>query len=171
MKAKPLSDNIIFVDTEFTSLDPYKGEILSIGMVKPDGEDLYLELEYEGEVDQWVVDNILPTLKGEKVSRQEAKEKILQFVGPDKPYMVAFVPQYDSLYIYKLLGIENNPFFRFPMDFASVMFAHGFDPDYFNKKGQKFLIDLGIDISKYHNHNALDDAKVLKEAYFKFFEK
>lgn len=36
---------LIFFDTEFTSLDPYKGEILSIGMVKENGEELYIELE------------------------------------------------------------------------------------------------------------------------------
>lgn len=27
---KPYSDNIIFIDTEFSSVNPYKGEILSI---------------------------------------------------------------------------------------------------------------------------------------------
>lgn len=166
----PLSDNIIFVDTEFTSLNPYKGEILSIGMVKMNAEELYLELDYEGELDQWVFDNILPTLKDKKVSLEEAAKRVIEFVGPDKPYMVAFVSQYDSLYLYKLLGIENNPFFRYPFDFASFMFANGYDPDDFNKKGQKFLIDLGIDIDKYKLHNALDDARVLREAYIKFFK-
>src|SRR4030066_1628453 len=45
---KPFSDNIVFLDTEFSSLDPYKGEILSIGLVKMNGDGLYLELEYTG---------------------------------------------------------------------------------------------------------------------------
>jgi hypothetical protein len=50
-KFYPYTDNLIFYDSEFSSLDPYEGEILSIGMVKPNGQELYLELEYEGEVD------------------------------------------------------------------------------------------------------------------------
>lgn len=167
---KPFSDNIIFVDTEFTSLEPHKGEILSVGMVKMNGEEFYLELECSGELDQWVFDNILPTLRGEKVSREEAAKKIIDFVGPDKPYMVSFVSQYDSLYLYKLLGFSNNPFFRYPCDFASIMFARGFDPDTYSKKGREFLINLGIDTSKYKMHNALDDARVLREAYLRFFK-
>ncbi|MBD3248057.1 hypothetical protein GF382_02070 [Candidatus Falkowbacteria bacterium] len=170
-QTKPLSDNIIFLDTEFSSLDPYKGEILSIGMIKMTGEELYLEIDHEGEVDQWVFDHILPTLKKEKIDRREAAEKILEFVGPDKPYMISFVSQYDSLYLYKLLGIEKNPFFRFPFDFASMMFAAGYDPDDFNKKNRKFLIELGIDVEKYKMHNALDDAKLMREAYLEFFKK
>ncbi len=44
---KSFSENIIFFDTEFSSLNPYEGEILSIGLVKPNGEELYLELEYD----------------------------------------------------------------------------------------------------------------------------
>lgn len=66
---KPFSDNVIFVDTEFSSLNPYKGEVLSIGLVKINGEELYLELEYQGEVDDWPKQNILPTLKSPKVNR------------------------------------------------------------------------------------------------------
>lgn len=35
---KLFSDNIIFLDTEFSSLDPYKGEMLSVGLVKVNGD-------------------------------------------------------------------------------------------------------------------------------------
>jgi hypothetical protein len=34
------AENILFIDTEFSDLDPYIGEILSIGMVKLSGEEL-----------------------------------------------------------------------------------------------------------------------------------
>ena len=53
-KFKPYSKNIIFLDTEFSSLDSNKGEILSIGLVKLDGKELYLELEYDSPVSDWV---------------------------------------------------------------------------------------------------------------------
>jgi DNA polymerase III epsilon subunit-like protein len=41
--------NIVFIDTEFTDLDPYKGELLSVGIVKLSGEELYIEFEQNSE--------------------------------------------------------------------------------------------------------------------------
>ena len=38
---KTFSKNIIFIDTEFSTLDPCKGEILSIGIVKLSGENTW----------------------------------------------------------------------------------------------------------------------------------
>lgn len=94
---KPFSKNIIFIDTEFSTLDPYKGEILSIGIVKLNGEELYLELEYDGEVSEWVEKNILPNLNGHKVSREGARKQIKEFVGDNKPYAVAFINQIENI--------------------------------------------------------------------------
>jgi hypothetical protein len=39
--------NIVFIDTEFSDLDPYKGEVLSIGAIKLTGEEFYIEIENE----------------------------------------------------------------------------------------------------------------------------
>src|SRR4030066_659894 len=110
---KPFSDNIIFLDTEFSSLDPYKGEILSIGLVKMNGEELYLELEYDGEVDEWVKENVIPILRETRVGREEVVRQIKNFVGNTKPYVVGYVNQFDSVYwskLYKSSGIKENPF-------------------------------------------------------------
>ena len=41
---KAFSKDVIFVDTEFTDLDPYTGEILSVGMAKPNGDEFYVEI-------------------------------------------------------------------------------------------------------------------------------
>jgi len=168
---KPFSDNIIFVDTEFSSLDPYKGEILSIGLVKLNGEELYLELEYAGEISDWVKENIVPTLRGAKVSRGEAIQKIKSFIGDKKPFMVSYINQFDAIYWYKLFGLENNPCYWIPIDFASILFALGIAPEsyYFGDKNN-FYEKIGIDHSKYKQHNALDDAKLLREVYLKFLQ-
>ena len=40
-----VSDIVIFFDGEFTTLDPTTGRLLSLALVKPSGEYLYLELE------------------------------------------------------------------------------------------------------------------------------
>jgi DNA polymerase III epsilon subunit-like protein len=169
---KPFSDNIIFWDTEFTSLDPYKGELLSLAFVKPTGEELYLELEHDGEIDSWVRENILPTLTQPKVKRTEAFAKIIEFLGPTKPYLVAYVNFFDAVYFYKLIGnkdvTKNYPFHWIFLDFASMMFGQGMDPELFSGKNKtKLLTEFGIDESKYQKHNALDDARMLKEVYLK----
>lgn len=156
---------IIFLDTEFSSLDPYKGEILSIGLVKESGEELYLELEHEGEVDDWPREHILPTLKEKKVNREEAKQKIRDFVGKNEPIMMAYVNQFDTLYIYKLFTTFDHPFFWMPLDFASILYSLGYNPlDYYEKQ-KEFVGKLGIDGKKFTQHNALDDAKLLRETY------
>lgn len=165
------SDNIIFLDTEFSSLNPYKGEILSIGIVKLNGEELYLELEYKGKVDDWPKKNILPTLNAPKLSRKEVIKKIKEFVGSEKPYAVSYVNQYDTLYIYKLFGVDKHPFFWLPIDFASILFSIGLDPEsYYSADKNNFYEKIGIDASKYKEHYALDDAKLLREVYLKFIQ-
>ncbi len=160
------SKNLIFVDTEFSTLDPYKGEILSIGLIKLNGEELYLELEYEGETSDFVKKHILPTLSKNKVSREEAKTKIREFVGDEEPYMVGLINQYDTLYFYKLFGVSEQPLYWIPIDFASILFAEGYNPE----KYLKFAKSLGINTNKYPPHHALYDARLLREVFMKFFE-
>ena len=157
---EPFTDNIIFFDTEFSTLNPYEGEILSIGLVKSSGEELYLELEYDGPTSDWVKENILPTLKASKVSRDEAKRKIKEFVGSAMPYMVAYINQYDDVYLNKLFLDDTRPFYWLPIDFASMMFVIGLDPE------SKIIKSF----PGYREHNALDDAKLLRICYLNFFE-
>jgi DNA polymerase III epsilon subunit-like protein len=172
-KLKPYSENIIFFDTEFSSLDPYKGEILSVGLVKLAGEELYLELEHDGPLDPWVKENIIPTLKQKKVSRKEAIISINKFIGKKKPYMISYVNQYDAIYTYKLFGRSKAPFYWLPIDFASILFGMGINPEsYFLKDKDNFFKEIGVDTNKFkHTHNALDDAKLLREVYLKMVEK
>jgi len=72
---KPYSQNLIFFDTEFSSLDLDRGEILSLGFVKMNREALYLEVDFKREVDKWPKENILPNLGIKKVTSEEAAKK------------------------------------------------------------------------------------------------
>jgi hypothetical protein len=168
---KPYSDNIIFWDTEFSSLNPYKGELLSMGFVKNTGEELYFELDFQGEADPWVKENIIPNLNSPKISGGEALIKINEFLGNTKPYLVAYVNQFDTIYFFKLLKVKDStkvfPFHWIPVDFASMLFALGTDPEKFSTDPErnKLATELGIDLVAYQSHNALDDAKLLKEVY------
>jgi len=169
MLNKPYSNNVIFFDTEFSSLDSDKGKVLSLGFVKLDGQELYLELEIEGDIDAWPKENILPNLIREKVSAEKAIELISRFVGYLKPYVVAYVNQFDLIYFYKLFGLENfnDKFNWIPIDFASILFSQGVNPELLSDWDQDFLGKLKIDSAKLKHHNALDDAKLLREVYLK----
>lgn len=171
---KPFSDNVIFFDTEFSNLDPYKGEVLSIGMVKVNGDELYLEIENTGEVSPWVRENVLPLLTQPRMTREEARQKIIEFAGENKPYLVSYVIEFDAPFLYKLLGVDDEngnrklPYHWIILDFASMLFALGRNPSDFAAQEKDALIkELGIDISMYREHHALDDAKVLREVYLK----
>lgn len=158
---KPFSDNIVFVDTEFSDLDPYVGEILSIALIKMDGRELYLELEHDGPCSAWVEENILPTLTAPKVSRAEARAQIRTFLGEAEPYLLGFVNQYDDVYLSKLFLGEEKPYHWLPLDLASMLFLHSLDPN------ADFSQELGLDSTKYHEHYALDDARWVRDAYLK----
>ncbi len=162
---RPFSDNVIFLDTEFSSLDPYSGEIISIGLVKPDGVELYLELEYDVEVSDWVKANVLPLFTGPRVSRAEAVRRVNEFVGDTKPLAVSYVNQYDTVYLYKLFGVDGHPFFWQTIDIAAMCFAVGLDPG--SPGRPEFARRLGIDTSRFKEHHALDDARLLREIYLR----
>lgn len=94
---RPYSSKIIFMDGEFTGLYPNGTEFLSIALIKPSGMELYLELsEYDSsKVNDWVRKNVLPQLSGYKVSKEEARKHILEFVGEQKPHLIADVNDFD----------------------------------------------------------------------------
>lgn len=169
---KPFTKNIIFLDTEFSSNDPYTSETLSLGLIKMSGEELYLEIDQKNEVSEWVQENILPTLTQEKVSREKAIKKIIDFVGRDTPYVISNVYLYDIVDLHKLFGsksIKDLPFHWLPLDIASMFFALGKDP--YSLKDKNFLKEIGIDTDKFkHTHNALEDARLLKEVYLKLIQ-
>jgi len=171
MKMKPFEQkNLIFVDTEFTYLDPYKGEILSIGIVKLNGKELYIELEHKGDSSAWVKRNILKMLDGPKFTRQQAIQQVQEFLGDTQPFMVGFVDNYDVIYLTKLFSAGKLPFKWMTIDFASVLFAMGINPVKFQQdsdSAKDFYKSLGIDTKKFKHHHALDDARLLREVWLK----
>jgi DNA polymerase III epsilon subunit-like protein len=163
-------ENIVFIDTEFTDLDPYKGEILSIGAVKLNGDEFYVEIENTSEVSDWVSKHIIPSLKDKKQARETAAEKLQNFLGDSMPFAVGFVDNYDVIYLTKLFGAGNLPFRWMTIDFASILFAIGVNPVKYqldSSGARSFYKKLGIDMKKYRNHHALDDARLLREVWLK----
>lgn len=168
------SKNLIFIDTEFTDLDPYKGELMSVGIVKLNGDELYLELEHDGEVSPWVKKNLLKMLKGPKFTRSQTATQIKEFLGDSEPYAIGFVDNYDVIYLTKLFGAGRLPFKWMTVDFASILFAIGINPVKFqldSEGARDFYKKLGIDTKKFRHHHALDDALLLREVWLKLTEK
>lgn len=169
MSSLPL-ENLVFWDTEFSSLDPYRGELMSIGMVKPSGEELYVELEFNGVADAWVMENVVPKLTGPKVTREAAMKAISDFLGNSKPHMVAYVNQFDVIYLYKILGAKTSTkdyaFHWIHYDLATILATLGYDPECLtHNKLPDFAREHGLDVSWRREHHALDDAKLMKMVY------
>ncbi len=165
-----MEKNIIFMDGEFAKLKPDGIDLLSLALIKPNGEELYLEIEFDGEISPWVKENVLPNLKQEKVSKEKATELIKDFVGNEKPYLIAYVNQFDWMGICKLFNVKNTedisklPFFWAPIDFASILFEKGVKPTI---NPIELAKKYHIEVSTIKKHHALDDARLLKKIYDK----
>lgn len=90
-------------------------------------------------------------------------------MGDNKPYVVTYVTPFDVVYMHKLFeskDIEDPPFNWLPIDFASILFGLGINPEAYHRDDKEnFYNSLKVDADKYHTHNALDDAKLLREVY------
>lgn len=167
-KIKPFTTNIVFFDTEFSGNNLFVDEILSIGMVKMDGNELYLETDTKVLTSDWVKTNVNPYLNGKKSNKQETVKSISNFLGNSMPYLLSYRSLFDMAYLYKIFEFHNAPFQEFPLDFTSFLFSMGLDPkSYSGDNKLEFCKSLGIDITNYKIHNALDDAKLLREIYLK----
>ena len=164
-------ENIIFIDTEFNGLNPSKVDLLSIGLIKPSGEELYLEIGFEGKLDSWVKEKVVPHFHNKKVSKKEAVKEIKKFVGKNKPYVVAYINQFDWMGLLRLFDVNGAeeiskkiPFHWAPIDFSSILFEKGIKP---GLSPTEVAEKLNVNFSDIKEHNALDDAKLLKRIYEK----
>ncbi|NTW30392.1 MAG: hypothetical protein HGA33_03880 [Candidatus Moranbacteria bacterium] len=164
------SENVVFFDAEFTSLDPRRGEILSVAIVRPSGEELYLEIDRELEpVHPWVREHVLPLLNGDPMPPEAAVEQIRHFIGDTVPYLVSYVSHFDTTFLHKLFGDGQWPFSRDPVDFASMLFSSGLNPTNLLEKDRILSESLGVEPSVFGRmHHALNDARLLRDVYGKY---
>jgi hypothetical protein len=170
MSRRVFSENVVFFDAEFTSLDPWTGEILSVAIVKPSGEELYLEIGRDPETAHpWVRENILPLLDGDPIAPEAACERIGHFIGDGTPYLLSYVSHFDTVFLHKLLGDGRWPFSRDPIDFAAMLFSAGLNPTNLLENDRILSEATGVDPSDAcRMHHALNDARLLRDAYGKY---
>lgn len=96
----------IWFDTEFIE-DGKTINLISIGMVREDGEKLYLESAWCDleRASPWVRENVIPHLHGGdvRVWQQQMAVKLVQFAG-EKPEFWAYYADYDWVALCQVFG-------------------------------------------------------------------
>ena len=149
----------IFFDTEFIE-DGAIIDLISIGMVREDGAEYYAEA-YECDllfVSEWVKQNVIPHLRGEKKPRRQIAQEIVEFVG-QSPEFWAYFADYDWVVLCQLYGTmmqlpEGWP--KFCLDIKQVAYLMG-DPSLQRPEGG--------------DHDALADARWNKRIWHELMRK
>ena len=92
-----------FLDTEYNG---WGGALLSFALVPDDGEDLYVTLDWQGPLEEWVERNVLPyldavpeSLVSPRMSRTDAARTIAHYLAGDAdPLIVADWPEDIALF-------------------------------------------------------------------------
>jgi hypothetical protein len=143
----------IFFDTEFIE-DGKTIDLISIGLVREDGESLYAELKEAdlSKASSWVRENVLPHLNGLTISRRDLAKIIIDFVG-EKPEFWAYYADYDWVVLCQLFGTMMDLPKGWPMYCRDV------------KQLCDWLGNPKLPENKGVAHNALEDAKWTVHAY------
>jgi len=134
---------ILYIDTEFTS---FQGDLISLGIVSEIGHEFYEVLQWDDKkCHPWVLENVIPYLNKDPISREILQKKLwdwllnLEFPATD---IVADWPE-DLAFFLELLC----------------------KPEGIRLKGEyKFHLIHSPPTYSTIPHNALEDAKALKEA-------
>lgn len=124
--------------------------LISIGIVAEDGREYYAEnSEIDLEIcNDWVKANVIPHLRGPKLTRKEIASDILEFVKDDKkPEFWGYFSDYDWVLFAQLFGRMVDLPWRFPhmcMDVRQLAYHH-------------YVKDKPPAIGT--QHDALDDAR------------
>lgn len=147
-----------FIDTEFIEAGPnYPVCLLSIGIVRDDGSELYLELDGApvGLANDWVKANVLPHLKGGRccMEREDIAHCIKRFVGHDIPEFWGYYADYDWVVFAQIFGTMMDLPKGWPMYCRDLK-------QWCDQLGNPTLPNQGST-----EHNALNDARWNREVY------
>lgn len=145
----------IWFDTEFIE-NGKTIDLMSIGMVREDGETLYFEsVQCDlSKASPWVEENVIPYLVGYPAERRREviAARIVEFVG-DSPEFWAYYADYDWVVLCQLYGTMMDLPEGWPM---------------YCRDFKQYLDDRGnprIEKQTEGQHNALSDALWLKSAH------
>jgi hypothetical protein len=139
----------VYFDTEFIE-DGRTIDLLSIGLVREDGETYYAEPEEadRSRASEWVAANVLPHLTGPTKPRATIAREIVEFVG-DSPEFWAWFADYDWVALCQLFGTMMDLPDGWP---------------YYCRDFKQVCDERGLSIEQADsNHNALGDAQWLAD--------
>lgn len=184
----------IFFDTEFTGL--HAGTtLLSLGLISEDNKKFYAEFnDYdESQINEWIKDNVVAHMSYKDVNEYipELKENAIPFTGSVslksnketvKAYLTQWFAQFDSVELvsdcchYDMVLLINifGTAFDLPSHVCPACYDVNQDISKFHQVDGHTAFDINREeILESHNihiegakHNALYDAKVIKELYF-----
>lgn len=145
----------IWFDTEFIE-DGKTIDLISIGLVREDGEGLYLE---NSECDlsracPWVAENVVAQLTGKAATRADIARSVREFAG-DAPEFWAYYADYDWVVLCQLYGRMVDLPKGWPMYCRDI---------------KQVADERGVDLSGIPNvqaHNAYADAQWCRKAFLK----
>jgi len=170
----PFSDDVVFFDAEFTGLNAFSDDLISVGMISYDGQkELYFELPYDdAKLSDWTREHVVPYLTGDTITHDQAREAITRFCGNTKPHLIATANRRDMAFFQVLFEGLEEPIHRIPIDFATILFSMGLNPARtIDDQKEKFYKSFGIDLADYEMHNALEDTRLMRDLYTKLATK
>jgi len=163
---KTMKNTKIFFDTEFTGL--HQGTtLISLGMITEDGRELYCELnDYDkAQIDDWLKGNVIENLYNTNpINTEQLRKTIEGFIEPYETVEIwSDCLSYDWVLFNQIWGhafnIPKNIYY-IPFDICTLFKLKGIDPD-ISREGFSGMREGS------QKHNALWDAKVIRECYNK----
>ncbi len=159
---------MIFFASEFTELATNKVKFLSMAFVTEMGKELHIKIKQPSKaIDPWTEEHVLPFLKGEAVTEEEAIEIITDFIeeeyGENQPVLVADDIQSNWEGIQNLFGAYHTPFCM-QIGLRTILAINSIDI-YIDRI--ELAKELGINVSNFKKHNTLEDARVSKSIFCK----
>jgi hypothetical protein len=136
-----------FIDTEFNG---FGGKLMSMAIVpeNPSWPEFYEEIEIRDQLDPWVQANVVPHLFKAPVTYSEFQAKLSQYLWNKRHNEITIVADWPDDIRYFCEALITGPGDRITMP-----------------KNIKFELDLNIEYTSAVPHNALWDARAIRDTY------
>ena len=136
----------LFLDCEF---DNFQGNLISMALVSEDGKEFYEVVPYNKDVcHPWVVDNVLPILNKDWVFYEDMQVNLRSFLHQwEHVEVIADWPE-DFVHFHNALLTGPGTMININTKISTIF-------------------ERRLDYTSVIPHNALEDAKAIKEAYLK----
>ena len=133
----------LYLDTEFNG---FKGPLISMALVSPDGDEWYQVVECEGEIDPWVAENVMPKLGKAAISKAEFRVRLHKFIRQFDDPLIVCDWHADLMHFFEAF---HGADYRDSLDFRC----------------RTLLLSGASDVRPIAPHNALSDACALRDCF------